>query len=353
MNSYHKISVICPLYNTEKYLARCIGSVLNQTYKHFELILVNDCSIDNSGNICLQYAQNEKRIKYIPIGENKGVANARNIGLKNADGDFIAWIDSDDWVDDDWLETMYNLTQCHAADIAIIGTRNRTDDDPIHESQTDRTILEFDTETALTHLVYDRYISSGLMDKLYKSYIFTNITFPVGRTCQDAAVMHILLSRAKKIVSTNIRKYNYFFRLGSLSHDYSIKYEYDRFRAHCDRLDFFFSTNRHELYLQEASIVFIDALKIQEMGMFRKNNDDEKAMIATVFNWIKKFIEKQGKQYISKNLITRFNLIHGSLVNRIYIVIRYELINRLRYFFLTNSPDFFIAIFRIIKKKIY
>ena len=101
------ISVIVPVYNVEKYLNKCIDSIINQTYKNLEIILVDDGSQDSSGKICDEYTKKDNRIKVIHK-ENGGVSSARNIGLNNATGEWIAFIDADDWVDEEYLQTLFN-----------------------------------------------------------------------------------------------------------------------------------------------------------------------------------------------------------------------------------------------------
>ncbi len=113
-----KISVIIPVYNTEKYLEQCLNSVINQTLKDIEIICVNDCSTDNSLEILKEYSQKDKRIKIIDLKENKGVSNARNIGINKAEGEYIGFVDSDDWIDDNYYETLYNLAITKSSDIA-------------------------------------------------------------------------------------------------------------------------------------------------------------------------------------------------------------------------------------------
>lgn len=113
-----KISIIMPVYNKEKYLYKSIKSILNQTYENFELIIVNDGSTDNSSSICHKFEQEDSRIKIIDI-ENNGVSNARNIGIKNANGQYIQFIDADDYIDKYMLEDLVNLSEKYNTDIII------------------------------------------------------------------------------------------------------------------------------------------------------------------------------------------------------------------------------------------
>lgn len=113
-----KISIIMPVYNKEKYLDESIESILNQTYENFELIIINDGSTDNSSSICHKFQQEDNRIKVIDI-ENNGVSNARNIGLKNANGEYIQFIDGDDYIDKYMLEDLVELSKKYNTDIII------------------------------------------------------------------------------------------------------------------------------------------------------------------------------------------------------------------------------------------
>lgn len=112
------VSIIMPVYNKEKYLDKSIKSILNQTYKNFELIIVNDGSTDNSSRICHKFEQEDSRIKVIDI-ENNGVSNARNIGIKNSSGQYIQFIDGDDYIDKSMLEDLVNLSEKYNTDIII------------------------------------------------------------------------------------------------------------------------------------------------------------------------------------------------------------------------------------------
>lgn len=112
------VSIIMPVYNKEKYLDKSIKSILDQTYENFELIIINDGSTDNSSYICHRFEQEDSRIKVIDI-ENNGVSNARNIGIKNANGQYVQFIDGDDYVDEDMIERLVNLSEKYNTDIII------------------------------------------------------------------------------------------------------------------------------------------------------------------------------------------------------------------------------------------
>lgn len=99
------ISIVIPIYNAEKYLEECLNSIKNQTYKNFEVIMVNDGSKDDSETICMNFLRSDSRFRYLKK-ENAGVSSARNVGLDNVEGDYITFIDADDWVDENYLELL-------------------------------------------------------------------------------------------------------------------------------------------------------------------------------------------------------------------------------------------------------
>ena len=112
------ISIIVPIYNVEKYLRQCLDSIMNQTYRNCECLLIHDGSSDNSEDICREYVSKDSRFRYFEK-ENGGVSSARNLGIEHSKGEYITFIDSDDWVDSDYLEVLYNSLVDERADIAI------------------------------------------------------------------------------------------------------------------------------------------------------------------------------------------------------------------------------------------
>ena len=114
----NKVSIIIPVYNVQKYLRKCLDSIVNQTFKNIEIIIINDGSSDNSLNICKEYSKKDKRINIINK-HNEGVSKARNTGLLYATGEYISFIDSDDWVEQNMIEELYNSITSNKADLCI------------------------------------------------------------------------------------------------------------------------------------------------------------------------------------------------------------------------------------------
>ena len=209
------ISIVLPIYNVENYIEKCMESVLNQTYKNIEIILVDDGSPDNCPIICDQYVKEDNRVKVVHK-ENGGLSDARNAGIKVANGDYITFIDSDDYVDKDYVEFLYNTIEETDADIAIGGHRVIYDSGKIIEKEThENSVLE--PKKVLERILYDDGIDLSAWGKLYKRYLFNDIKFPKGRLFEDSATTYMLVDKANKIAINSISKYNYIIRKNSIS----------------------------------------------------------------------------------------------------------------------------------------
>lgn len=204
-----KISVIVPVYNVEEYLPKCIESIRNQTHKNIEIILVNDGSTDRCGNICNEYAALDHRIKVIHQ-KNEGLAGARNTGIEAATGEYLAFVDSDDWIDADMYEVLHNLIIENEADIAMCRVREISQKGIIDESTND--IVVCDSTEALILIVTkaNNYkLEHGITNKLIKWELIRNFRFPKGKLMEDLYFTPPLIYTSKKCVYINKAKYNY------------------------------------------------------------------------------------------------------------------------------------------------
>ena len=207
------ITVIVPIYNTEKYLPKCLDSILNQTYTDIELILVDDGSTDFSPEICKEYAKKDNRIKYYRI-DNGGQGRARNFGLDRAKGEWITFVDSDDYIEKDMYEEMIALAEDNDADIAICGWRKN------HGfKQFEKSIIEgikiYNTIELLREYFSTDIIAPMVWNKIYRSYLWDNIRFPQINSKEDTAIMYKILEKAKKAVHIGKAKYTQLIRVGS------------------------------------------------------------------------------------------------------------------------------------------
>lgn len=208
------ISIIIPVYNVENELDRCIVSVLKQTYTNLEIILVNDGSTDNSGNMCEDYKKEDTRINVIHK-KNGGLSEARNYGIDKATGDFITFIDSDDYVTEDYVEYLYILMVKNDADVSIVeNKRVWRDTDKLDELVCEE--ITFNSIEAVEDLFYQKHIENSAWAKLYKRKLFEEIRYPCGMLYEDLATTYKVLLKADKIIWTNIQKYYYYQRDNSI-----------------------------------------------------------------------------------------------------------------------------------------
>lgn len=208
-----KISVIVPVYKVEPYLLRCLDSLVTQTYQNLEIILVDDGSPDNCGAICDGCAARDGRIRVIHK-ENGGVSSARNTGLAAAAGEWIGWVDGDDWIEPDLYENMLQKAVEHGADIVVCGWR---------EEYPDRTafwgwdeLQVWNREQALGLLVEDKTMRSYLCDKLWRRELLEGIVFPEGRIYEDTMTVFQFFRRAETVIGIPGAGYHYRQRSGSI-----------------------------------------------------------------------------------------------------------------------------------------
>lgn len=207
MKQQELISVIIPVYNVEKYLSRCIKSVLGQTYKNLEIWLVDDGSTDRSGEICDKYAHKDKRIRVIHK-ENGGLSDARNVAIDVMRGKYVTFIDSDDFVADCFVERLYQCAVRYNAEIVISGhlpTKNSNET----YSLTNQIEL-FTIEEALKELLYQKKYNTSAWGKLYLSSLFSQIRYPKGKLYEDICTTYKLITQSTKIAFDASKLYFYY-----------------------------------------------------------------------------------------------------------------------------------------------
>lgn len=235
-----KISIIVPVYNVEKYLSRCIESILNQTFREFELILVNDGSTDKSGYICNKYKNLDERVIVINK-ENGGASSARNYGLNIARGEYIGFVDSDDYVHKYMFQVLYDNALKYSSDITMCNYKIVYDikyedfDDLDIKNYTPK----FYSNIEAQYRLYD-YLGIVLpWNKLYKKSIFEGLRYEEGKIHEDEIIIHKLLYKANLILDIPLQLYFYEQREGSVMNSkYSIK-NLDKIYALRDRVLFY------------------------------------------------------------------------------------------------------------------
>lgn len=226
--NYPLISVIVPVYKVELYLDRCVQSIVNQTYRNLEIILVDDGSPDNCPQMCDVWAERDSRIKVIHK-VNGGVSSARNIGLDISKGKYICFVDSDDWVLPSFVEHMLISAEHWNVPIAIC--RMRIVDTEGGGSDDDNDVLcrEINNKMAMTDLIEGGVVKGGACDKLYRRDILEGVRFPLGRRHEDEFFTHRVVIKAERLVFVDTELYCYLQQNGSFMHTITI--------AHLDMLD--------------------------------------------------------------------------------------------------------------------
>lgn len=224
-----KISVIIPVYNTGKYLKRCLDSIINQNFKEIEIIIVNDCSSDNSLGIIKNYQKKDSRIILINKGKNEGLSAARNSGIKIAKGEYILHIDSDDWVEQNYFRDMYKYAQKEKADIVISDFYKEFENGKKDYKIDQGIIKKQNNEIAIKKI----FLGGGypsVWNKLIKKdlYIKNKIEHPINIALgEDLAVIPKLFYFSTKIVKLNKAYYHYFQNNLSITKKYNIDKIYE------------------------------------------------------------------------------------------------------------------------------
>lgn len=210
-----EISIVVPVYNVEKYLEKCLDSIIKQTFIDVEILLIDDGSTDNSLKICKNYAEKDDRIRVIHQ-INQGLSAARNTGIENAKGKYIGFIDSDDYIDEDMYEYLYNQITNQDADIAVCGIYNEYADIIRRAYPQDEYIVATQKE-AMSMVLEANKISVNAVNKLYKREIFKDLRYPVGKLSEDAHLILEILLQANRIVISTTPKYHYVHRENSIT----------------------------------------------------------------------------------------------------------------------------------------
>ena len=288
MKDSELISVIIPVYNVENYLKRCVDSVRQQTYTNLEIILVNDGSTDNSRKICEEYTKIDSRIKVVNK-KNGGLSDARNAGIDIAQGKYLCFVDSDDWIAINCLEILKNNLIVTNADISVGQLTSVKRYEEFYASSTGK-ITTYINEKAVEEYLYQR-ISPSACGKLYKREIFTKLRYPKGKLFEDVEVTYLAIKAAERIVSIRTNIYAYFRRTGSIVTN--------RFRI--EKMDYYYNTQKVLCWVKKdypnltkaaiSRMVWAEIHLIVKMG-----NEREKFHVENEILW--NDIKKYRKQII-------------------------------------------------------
>ncbi|MBQ6972234.1 MAG: glycosyltransferase family 2 protein [Synergistaceae bacterium] len=239
------ISVIIPVYNTEKYLAKCVDSVTAQTYNNLEILLIDDGSADSSGKICDDYARKDSRVRVIHQ-TNKGLAEVRNVGIREAKGEWVLFVDSDDWIAPETIEACLGYAREYDAEIVCFRfVLEYEDGAKRHTVRKHYPPLLMNSREALSIVLFPQSMVDVIScNKLIKSGLLRGIEYPIGRISEDIYTTYKILAKTDRILCVSGEYYHYLRRTGSIGHYSFSPRTYDITDAAQKCYDFALSLNK-------------------------------------------------------------------------------------------------------------
>lgn len=263
------VSVIVPVYNVENYLEKCLESISNQYYSEIEILVIDDGSTDSSGNIADSYKQRDDRVTVIHQS-NGGLSAARNSGLDIATGEYVCFIDSDDWIESDFISLLLDGIIKYKAEIAVVKMKKIKDYQKIEEKTKTITGWEFlNRNEAMKNLFINNKIGYSANNKLFKRSLFTSIRFPEGLLMEDKATTYKLINESSSIVVNNSQKYHYFQSPNSILRGSFNPKKFDSFNIHEDIISFI-DMNYPEVSLNVRTRFVYESIRLM-MSMIENN----------------------------------------------------------------------------------
>lgn len=250
------VSVIIPVYNVEKYLTRCLDSVINQTYENLDVILVNDGSTDSSGEICRRYAQNDPRISLF-TQENQGLSAARNTGLNHMKGEYIVFVDSDDYISIHFIEIMLNtLLECDTKIVmcAHLAVSNDDDDADLNCPSLEdvRSCIKLRRDD-----IFDKPKRTAVWGEIYDKTIFASLRFEPGRIHEDEFIFHKIYMQVENVGWIDHALYAYRQSTNSIMRTNGVAHAHpDRIDAYLKRLSFFQEYGNMKFVKNTEKVIF-------------------------------------------------------------------------------------------------
>ena len=291
------ISVIIPVYKVEDYLQRCVDSVTAQTYKNLEIILVDDGSPDNCPQLCDSLADRDSRIKVIHK-QNGGLSDARNFGIDASSGEYLTLIDSDDYITDDMIMTLYERIESDKSDLALCNYLCVDDngDTSKYENENDLPIQDevIDADAAHKKLFgYKHWHYVIACCKLYKRFLFDDFRYPLGKLHEDLHTTHLIFEKCSKISCVRKPLYYYYQNEKSITHTYNIR-RLDAVDAYISRFSFYYK--KQDYYCAIMSVQFM----IEKLITAYKNLNLSDKMISNKLKNYKSQYKKMLKMVIFK-----------------------------------------------------
>lgn len=319
------ISVIIPVYNVEKFLTRCIESVLAQSYRNIEILLIDDGSTDGSPDLCHKYEQIDSRIRVI-TKKNGGLSDARNVGIDNCHGEYITFVDSDDYIASDFIETLYKTACKFKADIVVSELMKfygeYVDERKVNKKKNSE--ICFDNVEAIADMLYRKQITAYVPGKLYKRELFENIRFPVGKLFEDLFTTYKLFYTANSIVYVSVQKYYYYQRTFSIVNSSFSPNRMDQLDA-CDCIQQFIQDEQLPLDNAIKSKILISSIDLYRRIADKKNYRNECQRILQNINECRMDVLKDKNNKNITRIIALFAVLSPELlriIGRIFTIMR-------------------------------
>ena len=312
-NTYMKLSIIVPVYNVSNYLDQCIQSILSQSFKDFELIVIDDGSTDDCWKKCERWAHNDDRIKLIQQ-HNQGLSMARNSGIRVAKGDYLVFVDSDDWIEPDMFSSMVHFSEIHHADIVVCRGQIVEADWTISGYVGYDSFEMMSRVEATKEILKDDKMQSFAWNKIYKRELFEGIEYPVGRIFEDTATTYKLFYKCNKVVCIPYVGYNYRMNSNSITHEKR--------------------TDIHKFIKRELD----NALAFHERYLFARSHEELKDVLPLcafkAYQMIRSFIHlvEHKNIYLTKEQVHTVNNIMGKIyINDLSMFNMYERLDLVLY----------------------
>lgn len=282
------ISVIVPVYKVENYIDKCVRSLLMQTYKDYEVILVDDGSPDKCPLICDRYADENDCVRTLHK-TNGGLSDARNYGVAHAKGEFVTFVDSDDFVDIEYLETLYRLLKKNDCDIAVTGIETFLDNTPNIKNDNIKEFV-YSKQEALEKMLYQNTLDTSACAMLIPTEIVRSFPFPVGKYHEDEFTTYKYYSSAERVAVTTKKQYFYLQRDGSIMHVFG--------KSSMDELDA--ADNLVEYCKQNYSnlVAAAESKKFSDYCQVLLSNPNIKKEYPDVYNRIYLYLKKKSMQIL-------------------------------------------------------
>lgn len=231
------ISVIVPVYNVERYLNRCVDSILAQTCSDLEILLVDDGSTDGSGELCDAYARQDARVQVIHK-KNGGLSDARNCGIEHAKGRYFCFVDSDDGIAPQMIEVLYRNLLNAGADVSAVALRSFSTEELPAAKDALKKVQYMTGKEALRSILQSEELGDFAVNKLYKRELFENVCYPSGRAMEDQGTTYKLLDKCQGVAYCPVPLYFYYQRPDSILHKRTLKFYEDKWDMGCQRYQY-------------------------------------------------------------------------------------------------------------------